>query len=46
MDYILTKKNVNLYKVFNIFDKDKSGMLDLEEFGKIMKKLDASVGEE
>lgn len=40
MDYILTKKKVTLYKVFKIFDKDKSGSLDIEEFGKIMKKLD------
>ena len=40
MDYILTKKKVTLYKVFKIFDKDKSGSLDIEQFGKIMKKLD------
>ena len=46
MDYILTKKKVTLYKVFNIFDKDKSGSLDLEEFGKIMKKLDPEINEE
>lgn len=43
MDYILTKKNVTLYKVFSIFDKDKNGALDHEEFGKIMKKLDPSI---
>ena len=42
MEYILTKKGVTLYKVFQVYDNDKSGELDVKEFGKIMKRLDGS----
>ena len=42
MEYILTKKGVTLYKVFQVYDNDKSGELDVKEFGKIMKRLDPS----
>lgn len=40
---ILMKKKVTLNKVFDVYDKDKNGVLDFTEFSKIIKKLDPSV---
>lgn len=40
MESTLAKKNLNLYKVFLAYDGDKSGQLSIEEFTKIMKRLD------
>ena len=40
---ILMKKKVTLNKVFDVYDKDKNGVLDFEEFSKIIQKLDPSV---
>lgn len=40
MDYTLNRKNLSLYKVFVAYDGDKSGELDIREFGKILKRLD------
>ena len=46
MDYILNKKNATLYKVFTAYDRDNSGQLSLQEFGKIMKRLDSSFNDD
>lgn len=46
MDYILNKRNATLYKVFKAYDRDDSGELSLDEFGKIMKRLDSSFTED
>lgn len=37
---ILSSKKLTLYKTFSAYDTDKSGELGLEEFEKIMKRLD------
>lgn len=39
---ILTKKKLTLYKVFTSYDTDKSGAFTLNEFAKVLKKLDES----
>ena len=46
MDYILNKRNATLYQVFKAYDHDKSGELDLKEFGKIMKRLDSNFSDD
>ena len=42
----LTKKNLNLFKVFLAYDGDKNGQLSIDEFSKIMKRLDASFSDD
>jgi Ca2+-binding EF-hand superfamily protein len=42
LESTLQKKNLNLYKVFVAYDGDKSGQLSIDEFSKIMKRLDSS----
>lgn len=42
LEATLNKKNLNLYKVFIAYDGDKSGELTLDEFSKVMKRLDSS----
>jgi Ca2+-binding EF-hand superfamily protein len=37
---ILSSKKLTLYKTFSAYDTDKSGELTIEEFEKIMKRLD------
>jgi len=39
---ILSTKKLTLYKTFSAYDTDKSGELQIEEFEKIMKRLDAT----
>lgn len=46
MDHILNKRNATLFQVFKAYDKDKSGELSIQEFGKIMKRLDSSFSDE
>lgn len=36
---IIIANNTNLYKLFEKFDKDKSNLLDLKEFGFMMKNF-------
>lgn len=43
---ILTLKKLTLYKTFLAYDTDRSGELGLEEFSKILKRLDASFNED
>lgn len=43
---IITTKNLTLFKTFSAYDTDKSGELTLEEFKKILKKLDTSLDNE
>jgi len=38
----LLKKKLDLFKVFLAYDGDKSGRLTLNEFSKILKKMDSS----
>lgn len=40
---IITTKNLTLFKTFSAYDTDKSGELNLEQFKKILKKLDPSL---
>lgn len=42
----LTHKNLTLYKIFLTYDIDRSGMLSIDEFGKILRRLDNSITEE
>lgn len=37
---ILSSKKLTLYKTFSAYDTDKSGELTIDEFEKIMKRLD------
>ena len=37
---ILIKKKISLYQVFEVYDKEKSGELSLDQFSKIIRKLD------
>jgi len=37
---ILSSKKLTLYKTFNAYDADKSGELTIEEFQKILRRLD------
>lgn len=46
LENTLTKKNLTLFKVFVAYDGDKSGSISVGEFGKIMKRLDASFTED
>lgn len=46
MHKILTNKGVNLSKTFVIYDRDNSGELTIDQFSKIMKKLDPSFSSE
>ena len=39
---ILTSKNLTLYKTFYAYDTDKNGQLALDQFQKIIKRLDTS----
>lgn len=39
---ILTIKKISLYRTFVAYDADKSGQLALDEFEKILKRLDGS----
>ncbi len=39
---ILSIKKISLYRTFVAYDADKSGQLILDEFEKILKRLDAS----
>ena len=39
---ILSSKKLTLYKTFSAYDTDKSGELTIEEFEKIMKRLDST----
>jgi hypothetical protein len=39
---ILTLKKLTLYKTFLAYDSDRSGVLTIDEFSKIMKRLDTS----
>ncbi len=39
---ILSSKKLTLYKTFNAYDADKSGRLTIEEFQKILKRLDST----
>lgn len=39
-------KNLTLYKIFLTYDIDRSGMLSIDEFGKILRRLDTSITEE
>ena len=41
----LTHKNLTLYKIFLTYDVDRSGTLTLDEFAKILRRLDSSVSE-
>lgn len=43
---ILSSKKLTLYKTFSAYDTDKSGELGLEEFEKIMKRLDNTFKED
>jgi len=45
LEVTLTKKNLSLYKVFVAYDGDKSGQLSIDEFSKVMKRLDPSFTE-
>lgn len=45
MHFILSKKKLSPFDVFQVYDKDKNGKLDFEEFYKIMKKLDTNIGD-
>ena len=42
----LAHKNLTLYKIFLTYDIDRSGMLSIDEFGKILRRLDNSISEE
>ncbi len=42
----LTHKNLTLYKIFLTYDADRSGMLTIDEFGKILRRLDSTISEE
>ena len=42
----LTHKNLTLYKIFLTYDSGRSGMLSIDEFGKILRRLDNSISEE
>lgn len=46
MESTLNKKNLSLYKVFIAYDGDKNGQLSIEEFSKIMKRLDGSFSDD
>lgn len=39
---IITNKGVTLFKTFMVYDRDNSGELTIDEFSKIMKKIDPS----
>jgi len=39
---ILTIKKISLYRTFVAYDADKSGQLGIDEFEKILKRLDGS----
>ncbi len=39
---ILTIKKISLYRTFVAYDADKSGKLGIDEFEKILKRLDGS----
>lgn len=39
---ILSSKKLTLYKTFSAYDTDKSGELTIDEFEKIMKRLDST----
>jgi Ca2+-binding EF-hand superfamily protein len=39
---ILSSKKLTLYKTFSAYDTDKSGELTINEFEKIIKRLDSS----
>lgn len=43
---ILSSKKLTLYKTFSAYDTDKSGELTINEFEKIIKRLDSSFKEE
>lgn len=43
LEQILKKKGLTLYKVFQVYDSDKSGELTIDEFKKVMKKLDSGL---
>ena len=43
---ILTKKNLTLNKVFEVFDKSKTGSLNFPEFTKIINKVEEGFADE
>lgn len=43
MHKIITSKGLTLYKTFVVYDRNGDGVLSIDEFSKILKKIDSTL---